>query len=263
MRSPIARRWRLAIITDQSTMRLEAHDVGKVYGATRALDGLSLRVEDCRVLVLIGPSGGGKSTFLRILGGLESPDAGSVQVNEHTLHGAAADALQAYRRRNGFLFQQFNLFPHLTAWRNITLPLEKVHGHPPEAASAMAAGALARFGLLEHSQKLPSQLSGGQQQRVGIARAIALAPEILFLDEPTSALDPEMTAEVLELIQELAEAGQDIILSTHEMGFARAVADHVAFVAAGRIEEAAPPAHLFHAATSEGVRRFLSRVMRY
>ncbi len=244
-------------------MKLEARDVLKVYGATHALDRLSLRVEAARVLVLIGPSGGGKSTLLRVLGGLESPDAGAVEVNDHVLTGAAAADLQAYRRRNGFLFQQFNLFPHLTARHNITLPLEKVHGHPPDKAAAMASGALARFGLLDHADKLPSQLSGGQQQRVGIARAIALSPEVLFLDEPTSALDPEMTAEVLELIQELVEAGQDIILSTHEMGFARAVADQVAFVSGGRIEEAAPPGRLFEAAESENVRRFLSRVMRY
>ncbi|MFN0126219.1 MAG: amino acid ABC transporter ATP-binding protein [Verrucomicrobiales bacterium] len=244
-------------------MKLEVVDICKTYGATRALNHLSLQVEASRVLVLIGPSGGGKSTLLRVLGGLESPDSGMVQVNDHGLAGAGPDALQAYRRRNGFLFQQFNLFPHLTAWRNITLPLEKVHGRRPDEAEAMAAGALGRFGLLDHADKLPSQLSGGQQQRVGIARAIALSPEVLFLDEPTSALDPEMTAEVLELIQELAEAGQDIILSTHEMGFARAVADQVAFVAAGRIEEAAAPARLFESAASDAVRRFLSRVMRY
>ena len=233
-------------------MRLEVDHLGKTYGATRALDGLSLRVESSRVLVLIGPSGGGKSTFLRVLGGLELPDAGQVRVNTHELAGASPPELQAYRRRNGFLFQQFNLFPHLTARQNITLPLEKVHGHD-----------LVRFGLIDHADKLPAQLSGGQQQRVGIARAIAVAPEVLFLDEPTSALDPEMTAEVLELIQELAEAGQDIILSTHEMGFARAVADQVAFVAAGKIEETGAPAEVFGAPRSEQVRRFLSRVMRY
>jgi polar amino acid transport system ATP-binding protein len=243
-------------------MKLDAADVTKLYGATRALDGLSLAVEAARVLVLIGPSGGGKSTLLRVLGGLETADAGTVQVNEHRLVADPA-ALQAYRRQNGFLFQQFNLFPHLTARRNIALPLEKVHGHSCDEAQLMAEQALDRFGLLDHADKLPAQLSGGQQQRVGIARAVARQPEVLFLDEPTSALDPEMTAEVLELIQELAEAGQDIILSTHEMGFARAVGDKVAFVAAGRIEEAAPPAELFGAPCSALVQRFLSRVMRY
>ncbi len=243
-------------------MKLEVTNLTKCYGATRALDGLSLPVEEARVLVLIGPSGGGKSTLLRVLGGLETADSGTVKINGEPLVKDAA-ALQAYRRRNGFLFQQFNLFPHLTARRNIALPLEKVHGHAPAKAHEIAAEALDRFGLLDHADKLPAQMSGGQQQRVGIARAVAHQPEILFLDEPTSALDPEMTAEVLELIQELAEAGQDIILSTHEMGFAKAVADHVAFVAMGKIEEVSAPADLFGAPKSALCQRFLSRVMRY
>ncbi len=243
-------------------MKLEVTGLTKCYGKTRAADGLSLFVESARVLVLIGPSGGGKSTLLRVLGGLEIPDSGTVAINGHQLLSAPV-ALQAYRRKNGFLFQQFNLFPHLTARRNIALPLEKVHGHSPSEAQAMAEQALARFGLLDHAEKLPAQLSGGQQQRVGIARAVARQPEILFLDEPTSALDPEMTAEVLELIQELAEAGQDIILSTHEMGFARAVADQIAFVVAGKIEELSPPSVLFGTPKSALCQRFLSRVMRY
>lgn len=243
-------------------MKLEVAGLMKCYGKTHALDGLSLPVETSRVLVLIGPSGGGKSTLLRVLGGLETADSGVVKINGHTL-SADPKVLQAYRRKNGFLFQQFNLFPHLTARRNISLPLEKVHGHSPQKASDLTAQALDRFGLLDHADKLPAQLSGGQQQRVGIARAVAHQPEVLFLDEPTSALDPEMTAEVLELIQELAEAGQDIILSTHEMGFARAVADQVAFVAAGKIEEFSPPAELFGAPKSALCQRFLSRVMRY
>lgn len=243
-------------------MKLEVTGLTKTYGATRALDGLTLPIETARVLVLIGPSGGGKSTLLRVLGGLEAPDSGNVAINGHPLPAEAA-ALQKYRARNGFLFQQFNLFPHLTALRNITLPLEKVHGHSPERAREIAERSLERFGLVAHAGKLPAQMSGGQQQRAGIARAVAHQPEVLFLDEPTSALDPEMTAEVLELIQELAEAGQDIILSTHEMGFAKAVADQVAFVAAGKIEEASPPGELFAAPRSAWCQRFLSRVMRY
>jgi len=243
-------------------MKLEVTGLTKCYGATRALDGLSLPVAAARVLVLIGPSGGGKSTLLRVLGGLETPDAGFVRINGRPLPSAPAELL-AYRRRNGFLFQQFNLFPHLTALRNIALPLEKVHGHAPAAARELAEQALGRFGLLDHADKLPAELSGGQQQRVGIARAVAHQPEVLFLDEPTSALDPEMSAEVLELIEELAAASQDIILSTHVMGFARAVADQVAFVAAGKIAELAPPASLFAAPRSPLCQRFLSRVMRY
>lgn len=243
-------------------MKLEITTLQKIYGATRALDGLSLEVPSCKVLVLIGPSGGGKSTLLRVLGGLEEPDGGAVAINGRLLP-ADESGLRHYRMRNGFLFQQFNLFPHMTARRNISLPLEKVHGHSPELANKMATAALERFGLADHANKLPAQLSGGQQQRVGIARAVAHQPEVLFLDEPTSALDPEMTAEVLELIQELAEAGQDIILSTHEMGFAKAVGDLVAFVAAGKIIEASEPERLFGAPESALCQRFLSRVMRY
>ena len=243
-------------------MKLSVYGLTKSYGKHVALNELELEIPDARVLCLIGPSGGGKSTFLRILGGLETPDSGSLEMLGEPLATSPA-ALLAHRRKNGFLFQQFNLFPHLTALRNLTLPLEEVHGRTPAEALAAAREALGRFGLLDHADKLPSQLSGGQQQRVGIARAIASEPRVLFLDEPTSALDPEMTAEVLELIQELAEEGQNIILSTHEMGFARAVADQVAFLAAGKIEEAAPPAKLFGETESPLCQRFLSRVMRY
>ncbi len=243
-------------------MKLEVKGLTKCYGKTLAADQLTLSVEAARVLVLIGPSGGGKSTLLRLLGGLEIADEGEIVINGQPL-GSDALALQAYRRKNGFLFQQFNLFPHLTALRNIALPLEKVHGHSPTEATSLAEQALARFNLLLHGDKLPAQLSGGQQQRVGIARAVAHQPEVLFLDEPTSALDPEMTAEVLELIEELAAAGQDIILSTHEMGFARAVADQVAFVNAGKIEEFDTPERLFAEPKSPICQKFFSRVMRY
>lgn len=243
-------------------MKLEALHLRKTYGATAALNDLTLRVEQASVLALIGPSGGGKSTLLRVLSGLETPDEGTVSINGEEL-GRTAAAQQAYLRRNGFLFQQFNLFPHLSAHRNVTLPLEKVRGLSPEAACARADEVLGRLGLGPHAHKMPAELSGGQQQRAGIARAIAARPEVLFLDEPTSALDPEMTAEVLEVIQELAEAGQDIILSTHEMGFARAVAGQVAFVAAGRIEETAAPNVLFNSPQTAACQRFLSKVMRY
>ena len=242
-------------------MKLHADSLIRTYGPLNALDGLTLAVE-AGVLVLIGPSGGGKSTFLRLCGGLDQATSGSLQIND-TVLGQNPATLQAWRRRNGFLFQQFNLFPHLTALRNITLPLEKVHGQSPATALETARRCLDRFGLLAHADKLPAQLSGGQQQRAGLARAIAPGPEILLLDEPTSALDPEMTAEVLELIQELAAAGQHIILSTHEMGFARAVADQVALIAAGKILESGPPAAVFGAPREELTQRFLAKVMRF
>jgi polar amino acid transport system ATP-binding protein len=243
-------------------MKLSVTSLSKRYGEHTALQDLSLEVPEARVLCLIGPSGGGKSTFLRLLGGLETPSSGHISLLGEALP-ESSEGLLAHRRRNGFLFQQFNLFPHLTALRNLTLPLEKVHGLSADAALSTARTALDRFGLIDHANKLPAQLSGGQQQRVGIARAIAAGPRILFLDEPTSALDPEMTAEVLELIQELAAEGQNIILSTHEMGFARAVADHVAFLAGGHIEESGPPSQVFGNPSSSLCQRFLSRVMRY
>ena len=243
-------------------MKLSVTSLTKHYGPHTALQDLSIEVLAARVLCLIGPSGGGKSTFLRILGGLETPSSGKVSLLGEDLP-TSPNGLLAHRRRNGFLFQQFNLFPHLSALKNLTLPLEKVHGQSPSEALSNARAALDRFGLIDHAEKLPSELSGGQQQRVGIARAIAAGPRILFLDEPTSALDPEMTAEVLELIQELAAEGQNIILSTHEMGFARAVSDHVAFLANGRIEESGPPSQVFENPGSSLCQRFLSRVMRY
>ena len=242
-------------------MKLHAHSLTRTYGTLHALDGLTLSV-DAGVLVLIGPSGGGKSTFLRLCGGLDEATSGSLQLNDTTLGHDPAKLLD-WRKRNGFLFQQFNLFPHLTALRNITLPLEIVHGQSPAAAMETARRCLDRFGLLAHADKLPAQLSGGQQQRAGLARAIAPGPEILLLDEPTSALDPEMTAEVLELIQELAAAGQHIILSTHEMGFARAVADEVALIAGGKILESGPPAEVFGNPREALTRRFLAKVMRF
>jgi polar amino acid transport system ATP-binding protein len=242
-------------------MKLHAESLTRTYGKVHALDGLSLSLE-ARVLVLIGPSGGGKSTFLRLCGGLDEATSGLLSINDTPLAHDPARLL-AWRRRNGFLFQQFNLFPHLTALENITLPLEKVHGNSKSAALETARRCLDRFGLLAHAEKLPAQMSGGQQQRAGLARAIASNPEILLLDEPTSALDPEMTAEVLELIQELAAGGPHIILSTHEMGFAKAVADHVALIAAGGILETSPPAQLFGNPREEFTRRFLAKVMRF
>ncbi len=244
-------------------MRLEIENLSRTYGTQRALDGLSLSLpDDIRCLALIGPSGGGKSTLLRHLGGLEVPEAGRIHINNDELP-RDENALRAYRKRNGFLFQSYNLFPHLTALENITLPLIHVHAHTLDSARAIAMKQLDRFGLSSHAEKHPAQLSGGQQQRVALIRAIAANPGILFLDEPTAALDPEMTVEVLELIRELIRDGQEIVLCTHEMGFARAVADRIAFVAGGRIVECAAAAQIFENPKDETVRRFLSRVLEF
>jgi polar amino acid transport system ATP-binding protein len=244
-------------------VRLNLENVCKTYGAQRALDGLSLSLpDDTRCLALIGPSGGGKSTLLRHLGGLEVPDSGLIEVNGKPLP-RDENALRALRRKNGFLFQSYNLFPHRTALDNITLPLIHVHGQSEPSARALAEEQLARFGLGEHSQKFPAQLSGGQQQRVALIRAIVSKPSLLFLDEPTAALDPEMTGEVLALIRELIREGQEVVVCTHEMGFARAVADSVAFIADGKVLECAKPEALFDAPKHDKVRRFLSRVLAF
>lgn len=244
-------------------MNIELSGLSKCYGATHALSGIDLRVEDpVRVLALIGPSGGGKSTLLRLLGGLEVSDSGTISIGGESL--ARDDAgLLAHRRRNGYLFQAFNLFPHFTALENVMLPLTEVHGQEIVAAKETAMTCLERFGLADHAGKRPAEMSGGQQQRVALARAIAIRPRLLLLDEPTSALDPEMTAEVLEVIEELCRDGQEIVLSTHEMGFARAVADEVVFLADGSVVEKATAEQVFENPSSEVVRGFLGRVMRY
>ncbi len=244
-------------------MKLDVHSLTQIYGPQRALDALDLSVPaGTRCLALIGPSGGGKSTLLRHLGGLEIPAAGRIAINDVLLPNHEA-ALRSHRRRQGFLFQGYNLFPHLSALQNITLPLVQVHGHSPAAAHQLATDNLHRFGLADHATKFPAQLSGGQQQRVALIRAAVASPEILFLDEPTAALDPEMTVEVLEFIQALRQAGQEVILCTHEMGFARAAADLVAFVAGGQILECAPPAQLFGAPQHPQVQQFLRRVLAF
>ena len=245
-------------------MKVSASALHKDYEGIKALNGINFNVdEDVSVLALIGPSGGGKSTLLRVLGGLEIPDSGSVSISGKNMDFGSEAALLAHRRSNGFLFQSFNLFPHKSALANISLPLEKVHGLLESEARERGMDALKRFNLTEHAAKFPAQLSGGQQQRVAIARAIAHGPGLLFLDEPTSALDPEMTAEVLDLIAELKESGQNIVLSTHEMGFARQVANQVAFLAEGKIVEIGDAASLFDAAKDPRLQHFLSRVMRY
>ena len=244
-------------------MNIEAKQVSRTFGETQALRNVDLAVSPgVKVLAMIGPSGGGKSTLLRLLGGLDVPDTGEIYFDSTRLD-RDEDPLRSHRRRNGFLFQAFNLFPHLSALGNVTLPLVQVHGKSQADAETIAMESLDRLHLADHAAKYPCQLSGGQQQRVGVARAIAHQPRLLILDEPTSALDPEMTAEVNEVIEELVEAGQEIILSTHEMGFARAVADEVVFLANGEVIETGPPEKIFGEPDHESVQRFLSRVMRY
>lgn len=244
-------------------MKLEAHAVTKRYGAHAALDGASFATgEEARVIALLGPSGGGKSTLLRVLGSLLVPDDGHVSVDARVLPHDEVGALNE-RRGNGFVFQGYNLFPHLTALQNITLPLVEVHGMPEAQAKQRALELLHRLGLAGHEDKRPSQLSGGQQQRAAIARALAPKPRLLLLDEPTSALDPVMTGEVLDVIRELAEAGQSIILATHEISFARKVADWVVFLAAGKAQESSTAAEFFTRPQTELARQYLEGLSKY
>ncbi len=247
-------------------MKLEIRGLAKSFGegveARRVLDGLSLDVSFSHVLALIGPSGGGKSTLLRVIAGLERPDAGSVQVDGVAVPSDEG-ALRKYRASLGVVFQSYNLFPHMTALGNVMLPLVAVHGIGEEAAGKISLEALGRLGLGDHAAKRPSQLSGGQRQRVAIARALAPKPRLLLFDEPTSALDPEMTAEVLELIAGLRESGTPMLLVTHEMGFARKVADRVAFLAEGRVLDQGPAGEFFANPASAEARRFLEKVLAY
>ncbi len=243
-------------------MKLKITGLSIRFGNRQVLDGLGLDLDSSHSLVVIGPSGGGKTTLLRILGGLEIPDEGTVEFNGASLSFDEA-ALQVHRRGIGIVFQAYNLFPHLTALRNITLPLEKVHGCSPAEAQELAWQLLRRFHLDAHAGKKPAALSGGQRQRVAIARAVAIKPRVLLFDEPTSALDPEMTAEVLDMIRELRAEGHDLILVTHEMGFARVVSDRTAFLADGRILECGETAQVFAAPAAEPCRRFLATVLKY
>lgn len=243
-------------------MQLRLSGVVKRFGSQEALREISLAIDDLHALAIIGPSGGGKTTLLRLIAGLEKPDRGEVEIDGEPL-AFDEESLLRHRRSIGTVFQAFNLFPHLTALENITLPLERVHGFGRVEARDEAARMLERFQLASHAGKMPAQLSGGQQQRVAIARAIAIKPRFLLLDEPTSALDPEMTAEVLEIIEELRREGRDLIMVTHHMGFARQVADHCIFVCGGEVAESGPAAELFARPHSPQLRNFLAKVLKY
>ncbi len=243
-------------------MKLKLSNVSRSFGEHRALSGISLDLPHSSALVLIGPSGGGKSTLLRILAGLETPDSGTVEINGNPLVFGEKHLL-AYRRQIGMVFQGFNLFPHLSALDNILLPLTVAHAIPRDEAYAIAEELLHKFALAQHAGKKPGSLSGGQKQRIAIARALAVKPQLLLLDEPTSALDPSMTAEVLETIEMLKSQGRDFVLATHEMGFAKHVADHIALIEEGRVADWGKPERLFGADAAPAARSFLKKALRW
>ena len=233
--------------------------VGKSFGATQVLKEIDLDVRPGEVLVLIGASGSGKSTVLRIMSGLETADAGEVWVNDVPLHDARR--AKEIRGHVGMVFQQFNLFPHKTALGNVTLALIKARKMSAADARKRGMEALDRVGLADRAEHYPSQLSGGQQQRVAIARALAVEPGIMFFDEATSALDPELVGEVLETMRRLAASGMTMIVVTHEMSFARDVADRVIMMADGQVIEEGPPAQLFSQPSHPRTKAFLARIL--
>jgi polar amino acid transport system ATP-binding protein len=244
--------------TVETAASLEVEGIELAFGTNKVLRGVDLAVPAGRTACVIGPSGSGKSTLLRAINRLLEPDAGDVRLAGESVLKSNPDEL---RRRIGMVFQHFNLFPHKTVLENITLPLRKIKKLEPEAARAAALEQLELVGLSNKATARPGNLSGGQQQRVAIARALAMKPEVMLFDEATSALDPELVKGVLGLMADLAQAGMTMVVVTHEMGFAREVADQVAFMDDGVVVEAGVPEQVFTAAESPRLQQFLSQVL--
>ena len=242
------------------TAALEIQGLRKSFGKLEVLRGIDLEVAEHEVVCLIGASGSGKSTLLRCINLLEPIDAGRLTVLGEEITGRGVD-VNRIRRRIGIVFQSFNLFPHMSVLRNVTLGPRKALGLSRAEAEEQATALLERFGLAEKRDEYPDRLSGGQQQRVAIVRALAMEPSLLLLDEVTSALDPELVAEVLDVIRELAAGGMTMVIATHEMGFARDVANRVCFLDAGQILEQGPPAEIFTAPREERTQQFLQRIV--
>ncbi|WP_173945795.1 amino acid ABC transporter ATP-binding protein [Microvirga terrae] len=237
---------------------IEMKNVVKSFGLFTALHGVDLQVREGEIVVVIGPSGSGKSTLIRCINQLEEHNGGEIIVDGAQVgHGRKSTVLTEV----GMVFQSFNLFPHMTVLRNVALGPVRVRGLSWAAAEERAQRLLARVGLEGHVGKYPAQLSGGQQQRVGIARALAMEPKVLLFDEPTSALDPEMVGEVLDVMQQLAKTGVTMVVVTHEMGFARRVADRVVFMDGGRIIEEGPPDEIFSSPRDPRLGSFLQAVL--
>lgn len=237
-----------------------ARGVEKWYGRFQALKGINMEVQRGEVVVIFGPSGSGKSTFIRCLNRLEDHQKGQIIIDGIELTNDVHN-IEKIRMETGMVFQQFNLFPHLTVLENITLAPIQVRKWPREKAEAKAMELLARVGIPDQAHKFPAQLSGGQQQRVAIARALAMEPKIMLFDEPTSALDPEMIKEVLDVMIELARSGMTMLVVTHEMGFAKAVADRMYFFDQGQIVETGTPEQIFRNPKEERTKQFLSQIL--
>ncbi|MFI1533406.1 amino acid ABC transporter ATP-binding protein [Streptomyces anandii] len=257
-------------LADVEAATVEVHDVHKWYGTHRVLDGVDLTVRPGEVTVILGPSGSGKSTLLRVINHLEKPEIGYVSINGEPIgvkrHGErlkelSERAILTQRGRIGFVFQNFNLFPHLTVLDNVAAaPVATGRLGKPEAQE-LASELLGRVGLADKTGAYPRQLSGGQQQRVAIARALALRPGVILFDEPTSALDPELVGEVLAVIKDLATSGTTLLIVTHEIGFAREIADRVVFIDSGKTIEQGPPSEVLDNPQHERTRDFLSKVL--
>ncbi|MFF3634281.1 amino acid ABC transporter ATP-binding protein [Streptomyces sp. NPDC002250] len=260
----------LEALAEVEAATVEVHDVHKWYGAHRVLNGIDLTVRPGEVTVILGPSGSGKSTLLRVINHLEKPEIGYVSINGELigvkrqgdrLKELSERAILTQRGRIGFVFQNFNLFPHLTVLDNVAAaPVATGRLGKPEARE-LARELLSRVGLADKTGAYPRQLSGGQQQRVAIARALALRPGVILFDEPTSALDPELVGEVLAVIRDLATSGTTLVIVTHEIGFAREIADQVVFIDSGRIIEQGPPSDVLDNPRLERTRDFLSKVL--
>ena len=239
---------------------IEVKGLNKKFGKVTVLDGLNITINKGDKMVLVGPSGCGKSTFLRCLNQLEEPDGGEIWFDGQLVNSPKTD-INAVRRRMGMVFQHFNLFPHLTVKQNITLApvMQKLKTHAE--ADEQAVQLLERIGLADKANAYPNTLSGGQKQRIAIVRALAMDPDVLLFDEPTSALDPEMVGEVLQLMKELAASGMTMVVVTHEMGFAREVANRVVFINEGKVQEDEPPEEFFSNPKNPRLQEFLSKVL--
>lgn len=246
---------------------LSARNITKDFGTTRVLDDVSMDIQSGDVVSIIGPSGAGKSTFLRCMNLLETPTSGTVTIGNFSIEigpghkSATKKELSTLRRNVGMVFQSFNLFPHLTVLENICLAQRRVLGRSTEQARTRAAELLERVGLKDKANEYPGRCSGGQQQRVAIARSLALDPQVMLFDEPTSALDPEVGAEILAVMRELAHDGMTMMVVTHEMGFAREVGDKVHVMVEGRVVESGDPEQVMTEPTHERTRQFLAAVL--